>query len=60
MSILNSSKEIIMALSISKTGKVIQVSPPAKLTRKQKSQLDNAPTHKVLIKKAVSRQYNIT
>ncbi len=49
-----------MALSISKTGKVIQVSPPAKLTRKQKSQLDNAPTHKVLIKKAVSRQYNIT
>ncbi len=49
-----------MALSISKTGKIIQVSLPTKLTRKQKSQLDNAPTYKVLIKKAVSRQYNIT
>jgi hypothetical protein len=49
-----------MALSISKTGKVTQVSPPTKLTRKQKSQLDNAPTNKVLIKKAVSRQYNIS
>lgn len=47
-----------MALRI-KDGKVISVSPPSKLTKKQLKKLEETPINKELIKKATSRKYNI-
>ena len=47
-----------MALRII-NGKVVNISPPQNLTKKQQEDLENAPINKELIKKATSRKYNV-
>jgi len=39
--------------------KVLYVSPPKKLTSKEKEFFENSPVNKKLIKKATSRKYKI-
>lgn len=47
-----------MALRI-KDGKVVSISPPTKLTKKQLQKLEDTPVNEKLIKEATSRKYNI-
>ncbi len=48
-----------MALHIDKDGKVQIITPPQKLTDKEKSILENAPINKELIQKAKTTNFNI-
>ena len=47
-----------MALRI-KDGKVISISPPTNLTKKQMKQMENVPVNKKFIEEATSRKYNV-
>ncbi len=47
-----------MALRI-KDGKVINITPPKTLTKKQLEKMENTPINEKLIKEAISRKYNI-
>jgi hypothetical protein len=47
-----------VALTI-KDNKVVYVSPPKKLTAKEKKMLEDTPVNYKLIKRATSRKYNI-
>ncbi len=47
-----------MALSI-KNDKVITIVPPKKLSTNERNKLVNTPINDKLIKKAISRKYNI-
>jgi hypothetical protein len=47
-----------MALII-KNNKVVYISPPKKLTSKEREFFENAPVNKELIKRATSRKYKI-
>lgn len=51
-------KRFIMALSI-KNNKVITIVPPKKLSSTERDRLLNTPINDKLIKKAISRKYNI-
>ena len=48
-----------MALHINKDGKVEVITPPQKLTDKEKDILEKAPINKALIEKAMSINFNI-
>ena len=47
-----------MALRI-RDGKVVSISPPTKLTKKQLEKMEATPRNEKLIKEATSRKYNI-
>ncbi len=47
-----------MALKI-KDGKVISISPPTNLTKKQMDDMENAPVNTKFIKEAMATKFNI-
>jgi hypothetical protein len=47
-----------MALRI-KDGKVVSITPPKTLTKKQRQKMEDAPINEKLIREATSRKYNI-
>lgn len=50
---------VIMALHIDKNGRIKTISPPQKLTDKEKERLEKAAVNRNLIKKSLKINFNI-